>query len=204
MGGTLTTLVLDDAGRVATTLAGTSLTFNGKPAPLLYVSAGQLSAIVPYGLTGAAQMQVTYHGTLSNAVPVTITDAAPALFTVNASGSGQAAVLNQDGSVNSPSNPAAKGSVIVLYGTGESNTGPGGVDGQLAAAVYPKPILPLTVTVDGQPAQVLYAGAAPGQVAGLLQVNVLVPDGTQAGSVPVVITVGTKSSPLTGVTISVQ
>ncbi len=201
---TLTTLALDANGKVATTLAGTTVRFDNRPAPLIYVSATQLSAIVPYGVSGSARLQVTYNEVTSNTVTVAVSAAAPALFTVNSAGTGQVAALNQDGSLNSSANPAAKGSVVVLYGTGEGETDPAGVDGQLAASVYPKPVLPVTVSVDGQAAQVLYAGAAPGQVAGVLQINVKVPEGAGSGLVPVAISVGTQTSPSQGVSISVK
>ena len=201
---TLATLTLDNLGNVSSALAGTTVTFNGRPAPLLYVSASQLSAIVPYGLTAAAQLQVTYNGVASNTVTVPVVEASPALFTLNASGTGQAAVLNQGGTVNSAINAAAQGSVVVLYGTGEGETNPAGVDGQFASTVYPKPVLPVTVTVDGKAATVLYAGAAPQQVAGLFQLNIKLPDGVSSGAVPVVVTVGSRSSVPSGVTIAVQ
>ena len=201
---TLATLTLDSLGKVGSTLAGTTVSFNGRPAPLLYVSSSQLSAIVPYGLSGASQLQVTYNGVASNTVTVPVVDASPALFTLNAAGTGQAAVLNQDGTVNSAINAAAQGSVVVLYGTGEGETDPTGVDGQFATTVYPKPVLPVTVTVDGKAAAVLYAGAAPGQVAGLFQLNIKLPDGVSSGAVPVVVTVGLRSSVASGVTIAVQ
>ena len=58
--------------------------------------------------------------------------AAPALFSANSSGKGNGAILNQDNTPNSPANPAEKGSVVVLFGTGEGQTNPRGVDGRIA------------------------------------------------------------------------
>jgi uncharacterized protein (TIGR03437 family) len=113
--------------------------------------------------------------------------------------------LNQDGvTVNSASTPAARGSSISIFATGEGQTTPAGVDGALATgAALPKPKLPVQVWIDGQVAPLQYAGAAPGNVAGLLQVNVQIPAGINTGDVPIVIQVGdVQSQP--GMTISVK
>jgi uncharacterized protein (TIGR03437 family) len=89
--------------------------------------------------------------------------------------------LNEDGPVNSTSNPAAKGSIVVLYGTGEGQTSPTGVDGRLALNVFPKPVLPVSVRIGGRVAEVLYFGAAPGLVAGVSQANVRIPADVSTG-----------------------
>lgn len=198
-------LQLNASGNVASTLGGVTVNFNGHAAPLIYVSATQISAIVPYSVAGLAstQLQIQYLGTTSAAMTVPVTDAVPALFTADSSGTGAAAILNQDNSVNTAGNAAAKGSIVVLFGTGEGQTLPGGADGVLANAVYPKPVLPVSVSIGGLNADVLYAGAAPGQVAGLIQVNVRIPDGAGSGAMPVVLTVGTRSS-AAGLTVAVQ
>jgi uncharacterized protein (TIGR03437 family) len=201
----IVTLQLDSNGKVVSTLANTTASFNGVSAPVIYVVAGQMSVVVPYEVGGntTATLQVTYNGTASNVVTVPITDAAPGLFTYNASGSGPLAAANQDGSINTAANPAAVGSIMVFYGTGEGQTSPGGVDGQVASSVFPKPVLPVTATIGGIPATVLYYGAAPGDVSGAFQLNVTIPAGITSGPNPVSFTVGTKSSQ-TGVTIAVQ
>jgi uncharacterized protein (TIGR03437 family) len=190
---------------VATTLSQTQVLFDGIPAPLLYVSSGQVSAIVPYGLAGHTntQLVVTNDGKVSAALTIAVTNSAPALFTANSTGKGQGAILNQDGSLNSALNPAAKGSAIVLYATGAGETNPNGVDGLIAGSVLPKPVLPVSATIDGIAATVAYAGAAPGLVAGIMQVNVQIPDGVSSGVVPVVLKVGASTSP-SGVTLSVR
>jgi len=77
------------------------------------------------------------------------------------------------------------------------------VDGKLATAPLPSPILPVNVTVADQPATVQYAGAAPGEVAGVMQVNIQIPAGTPSGNVPVALTIGTAASQ-SGVTIAVS
>lgn len=147
-----TSQVDSSTGLLETTVAGTTVLFNGIPAPIMYTSAGQVSATVPYETAGAAtaQILVNYQGNNVAAGTVTVAPSAPGIFTVN-SGTGQAAALNQDGSVNSASNPAAAGSTIVLYLTGEGQTLPPGADGKIAsAASFPAPVLPVTVMIGGQ------------------------------------------------------
>ena len=202
----LTGLSINPDGKFATSSGGTSVTFDGVPAPMIYAARGQLSAIIPYSVAGKAtvQMQVNYNGQQSAPVAVPVTAAAPGLFTNDSSGKGQAAVLNQDFSRNTAANPAARGSIVVLYGTGEGQTDPPGVDGQINNTVYPKPTtLPVKVTLGGIPADIAYFGAAPGLVSGLFQANVTVPAGVTPGDVPLIITVGNSSSS-PGVTVAVK
>jgi len=107
--------------------------------------------------------------------------------------------------VNSVANPAAKGSVVLIYATGEGETDPQVADGWLASSqVLPRPKLPVAVKIGGLDAEVLYAGAAPGMVVGLLQVNVGVPPTVAAGNaVPVLLTVGNAVSQ-PGVTLALR
>jgi uncharacterized protein (TIGR03437 family) len=144
---------------------------------------------------------VEYLGTRSAPVDFFVVASAPAFFTFSSSGQGPAAALNEDGSVNTRDNGADPGSIVVLYATGQGVTTPDGVDGLLAASVYPKPVLPVRVTVAGQDGEVLYAGAAPQLAAGLLQVNVRLPSDLAPGSaIPIALTVGDNASQ-PGVTI---
>jgi uncharacterized protein (TIGR03437 family) len=124
------------------------------------------------------------------------------VFTANSSGRGQAAAVNQDGTQNGAANPAAAGSVLSLYATGEGQTLPAGLDGKLAAAPLPQPVAAVTVAIGGVAAEVSYAGGAPGLIAGVMQVNVVVPAGV-SGTVPVVLTVGGVDSQ-DGVTVAVR
>lgn len=189
-------LALDDAGRVATNLSGTRVFFDEDAAPIIYTLAGQASVVVPYSVAGksSTQMSVEYQGRRSTPVTVTVLSAAPGLFSANSSGTGPGAILNQNGSLNTPQNPAPIGSVIVLYGTGEGAVTPRVPDGAINAAFFPKPVLPVKVTVGGVAAKILYAGAAPSLVAGVFQANVEVPAGIASGNQPVVVSVGTASS----------
>ena len=196
---------LDASGKVVTTIAGTRVLFDGVAAPMIYAVKNQVSAVVPYEIAGqsSTQVQVEYNGIRSVAVTVPVLPAVPGILTANASGTGQAVAVNQDGSLNSASNPAARGSVVVLYATGEGQRNPAGVTG-VPAPAYASPVLsPVTLTVGGAAATLGYAASAPGFV-GLMQINLTVPDGAPTGaSVPVTLTIGTAQSP-SGVTIAVK
>jgi len=193
-------------GLLTNSLAGAQVLFDGIPAPLLYSSAGQVGAIVPYGVDGKAGTQVTVKNGAATSDPVAlpVVASAPGIFSVDLSGAGQGAILNQDQTVNSSANPAAAGSVVVIYATGEGQTMPAGIDGKFAAGPgYPAPELPVSVTIGGLPADVLYAGAAPTLVAGVMQVNARVPAGVTSGDNAVTVTVGTASSQ-PGITLAVK
>ena len=180
---------LDANGRVPTRIAGTRLLVDGVPAPLLYVAPGQLSAIVPYALSGRATVPVALEadGLVGPAVQTNVAASAPAIFTVDSSGKGTAAALvTQD--------------VVTLYVTGEGLLQPRPVDGSVVAEPLPRPVLPVRVILGGRDAEVLYAGGAPGLVVGLMQVNVRVPEGLRGEAIPVTVRVGTAESP-TGVSV---
>jgi astacin len=192
-------------GKVAASLAGTVVLFDGRPAPLIYTSANQVSAIVPYAVAGrgTTTLQVTYDGATTPGVLLSVVESRPAIFTQDSSGKGAAAALNSTGVLNSPATPVRRGEILALYATGEGLTNPAGVDGQVAGATFPKPQLPLSVRIGGVDAPVHYAGAAPGLVAGVMQINVQVPDSIVTGpAVPIQLVVGTATSP-SGVTIAV-
>jgi uncharacterized protein (TIGR03437 family) len=184
----------DLIGFLASQVAGTRVLFDQTAAPVLYSVAGQVAVIVPYEVAGkaATSVRIEQTGQVSDSVSLAVTGAAPALFGL--SQGTQAAALNQDFSVNSEANPASAGSIVVLFGTGEGMTMPGGVNGKRADKVLPAPMLPVAVTIDGRSAEVLYAGAAPGQTAGVIQINVRLPGDLRAGVVPVAVTVGNQSS----------
>lgn len=200
------TTQLTSNGLVSTTLGNTSVVINNQPSPLLYVSPSQINAIVPYSTAEIATIKVVTDGVASNILTIPVAPASPALFTVAENGRGQGAILNQDGTVNSSANPAAKGSIIVLYGDGAGQTSPQELDGaitSIVAPLLPQPLLPVTVQIAGEDAQVTYAGAATSFVAGMLQVNVQVPADAPSGNVPVLLSVGNVSSQ-PGVTVAIQ
>ena len=192
----LTGARLNAEGTVATDIEGTRVLFDEVPAPLLYASTTQAAAIVPYEVAGRSSTEVVFEidGIRSNPLVLNIARAAPGIFTQNSTGAGLGAILNQDNALNTVARPAAKGSIVVLYATGEGQTTPDGSNGRIAATVFPKPTLPVSVQVGGVDAEVLYAGAAPGQVAGLMQVNVRVPEGIASGLMPIVVSVGGNTS----------
>ena len=203
----LTQAQLTGDGRVSTSLGGTQVFFDGTPAPMLYASGGQLGAVVPYEINGqlGTQVQVRSMDGSSDLVALPVVQTAPSVFSINLTGTGQGAIVNQDGvTVNSSKNPAAKGSVVSIFATGAGQTTPGGLDGKIATAGYlPMPAAAVTVQINGEQAEVLYAGASPGSVSGLLQVNVRIPADSPSGDVPVVVQIGGFQSQA-GVTVAVQ
>ena len=202
---TLATMQIDPIfGRVSVSLAGVSVLFNGTPGPMIYAWNTQVAAVVPYGVTGPnVQVLVEYQGQTTAPVSVPLATSAPAIFTLNSSGQGLAAAFNQNGTLNGPGNPAGGGSAVTLYETGEGQTSPGGTDGLLGSATPPAPVLPVTATIGGIPAQVLSYGGIPGTVAGVMQLSVLVPGGLAVGNASIVVQVGSSSSQ-SGVTIAVK
>jgi uncharacterized protein (TIGR03118 family) len=180
------------SGAVSRTAGGVTVTVNGALAPILYASASQIGIIAPYELGGfsTANIVVTYKGQqITTQVPAPVALSDVGVFTLNFSGTGQATALNADGTVNSAANPDPAGSVIVLFATGEGPEYPPGEDGVINDRVLRVPQLPVSLTIGGQAARVLYAGTAIGQVQGVMQVEALVPAGL-SGNVPVLLTVG--------------
>ncbi len=196
---------LDASGLVETQLAATQVLFGGVAAPLYYVQASQINCQAPYELAGQStvDVEIVYQGQSSGKVTVAVAPTAPGIFTVS-SGTGVAAAINQDGTVNSPVDPAPVGSVITLYATGEGVTQPASADGTPATSPFPQPALPVTLTIGGSLVEILFAGEAPG-FSGLLQINARVPAvlAAGAGSLPVTLRIGTASSQ-TGVMIEVR
>ncbi|MCP5114404.1 MAG: hypothetical protein GY953_26540 [bacterium] len=187
-------------------LAGTRVLFDGDAAPVIATSAGQMNIVTPYSVAGkdSVTVQVESGGQLTAGVSIPVASTSPALFTIDSSGRGPGAVLNQNFSVNSAANPAARGSVIQMFATGEGQTNPAGVDGLIAVGDLPAPTQPVAVTIGGVPAVVQYAGAAPRFVAGVIQVNAFVPPNSPLGSsVPVILHFGDNSSP-TSVTVAIE
>jgi uncharacterized protein (TIGR03437 family) len=112
---------------------------------------GLAARMMPDSVAGktSTQLQVIFQGRPSNTLTLPVSPSAPALFSANLSGKGQGAILNQDNSSNPQANPAKKGSVILLFAITEGQTNPPGVDGEIAGAVLPKPVLPVAATIGG-------------------------------------------------------
>ena len=188
-------------------LGYTRVFLDGVEAFLTYVSVGQVNALVPYGIAGRqdTKLQIEYQAVRSNAVTLPLAGAAPGIFTVNRSGTGAAVAVNEDGRFNSDGNAAPRGSIVAFWATGQGQTDPPGMDGkQPEPPMFPKPALPVSVAVGGvgvAPEDIFFAGLI---YAGVMQVNVKIPDAVTAGNaVELLLTVG-KSTGRKGVTLSVR
>jgi len=197
-------LQLDTSGQVATTLSQTQVFFDNVAAPLVFVSSGQVTAAVPFGVAGRAstQMTVINAGATSASATLSVSQSAPSVFTADASGSGAGAILNQDGTLNNSANPASVGSVVALFVTGAGATNPPSADGLLATGLATIANA-VSVTIGGQAARVFYAGSAPGLIAGVEQINVQVPEGIGSGAAAIQVQIGAAVSQA-GVTVSIE
>ena len=166
----------------------------------------QINVFVPYSVANGSSVQVIVDidGVLSEPVTVPVAASAFGISTHDASGSGQGAIFNQDGSLNSKANPAARGSIVTLFGTGEGVTSPALPDGALVISTpYSKPQSPVIVKFADQTADVQYAGAAPFLPTGVLQINATIPASITPGDVPITVSIAGISTTRT-VTVAVQ
>jgi uncharacterized protein (TIGR03437 family) len=191
--------------QVSTNLGGTQVWFDGLPGALLYAGHGQINVVAPFKLASktSTRMQVWYLGIPSPLVTLQVSPTAPGIFTQDGSGKGAAAILDADGTLNSPSNPASAGSVVSLYATGGGTYSPSLADGQ--QDIYADALTAgVQVSLNGTPAKVIYAGSAPGLVAGVVQINFQIPDGFPSSStVAVQLNIGGNLSSA-GTTLSVR
>jgi uncharacterized protein (TIGR03437 family) len=196
-------------GMFPTQLAGVQVSFDGISAPLLYVQEQQINTVAPWQVfgdydtvnEGGTQVSVQIGGVATNTFTNQVTTAAPGIFAGSAAN--QAAVLNQDGTLNSPSNPAASGSIIAIYGTGGGPTSPAGQTGAISPLIQAPLTLPVAVQIGGRNVNVIYSGAAPGLISGVIQIDALVPDTLPPGNYDLSVTIGSLSSPMRP-TIAVQ
>jgi uncharacterized protein (TIGR03437 family) len=195
------------SGPYGTALAGVEVTFNSVPGTLLYVSSTQIDVVVPYEVAGAAttSMIVTYQGAQSAPLSQQVAAVALGLSTNNQAGNGQAAALNQDYSFNTAASPAKQGSYISVYGTGGGQTNPQSFDGEISptGSLLPLAAQNVSATIGGKAAPVVFAGAAPGEVTGVVQFNIQVPTGVTGSALPIVVFVNGVSSQ-NGPTVAVQ
>ena len=187
-------------------LNGTQVLLGDKPLPILYTSAGQLNVQVPYTVPVNTQYQLTVqHGnTLSVPQAVVVAAAQPGIFTINEQGTGQGAIVKSDNiTLAQPGTPAAIGEEVVIYCTGLGAVTPAVQEGTPAPTTpLSYTVNPVTVTIGGTAAQVVYHGLTP-EYAGLYQVNALVPSGITTGdAVPVTLSVAGQTSP--AVTMAVR
>lgn len=167
---------------------GVSVSINGIPAPLMFVSANQINAQVPYEIEGSAEavIRATVNGAVSDAVTVRIEGAKPGLFNQ---------AFRPDGSTVNAENPALRGEVIVLLATGQGVTVPPSRTGAIPDdGVNAVPAAPVTLTVGGSQTELLYRGQAPGMV-GVLQLNARVPEDLEPGAeTPIALRVGSADA----------
>jgi len=184
------------AGKLDNTLAGVQVAIDGAPAIPLFVSDKQINVILPFttNTSGEGSVIVTYNNTPSTAFKVPLAPADLALFTADASGSGPGAILNQDYTYNGPNNPAPKGSVVALFGTGGGVMDPPVNAGDIAGSTLSNIPSNVTATVNGEPATVAYAGSAPGLVYGVNQFNVQIPADAQSGQAVILLQAGHDTS----------
>lgn len=177
---------------------------NGTPAVVLAAVPTQINVIVPFELNTTQPATVVVQqgqSTITSQVPTAAVS--PSVFTTTQNGNGQGAILNQDSSINSASNPAAAGTVISVYGTGFGVLTPPLADGEIDQTLSTT-VMPVTATIGGIAANVTWAGAAPNLIAGVIQVNVQLPAGLPANAAtPIVLTVNNVNTQ-PGVTVAVQ
>ena len=194
----------DSSGQYPTMLGGVQVIVGTKPAPLLYVQDGEIHAVAPFALPETLPIQVLY-ANHSAALDSQLNQWDPGIFSVN----GHGAIVNQDGTANTPANPASLGSIVSVYCTGTGYYQTTVTDGETVPIPPPYIITELAypeLLFNGMAGATLWAGAAPGIIAGVTQINVRLPaslpPGTSLLAVPVILdTAGSLSPP---VTISVK
>lgn len=195
-------------GQLPTQLAGTRVLIGPEAtaAPLLYVGEGQVNTVIPHSVCGQAGVDVVLErdGARISTTRIDLARTAPALFTIGG-GVGQVAALNQDGSVNGPANPAARGDAVTLFLTGAGAMTGTVVDGGIAQDASVRVAAPVTALLGSfDSGEVLYAGAAPGLVHGVVQLNVRISTSAPVGpATPIRIRVGDAISP-GGATIAIR
>lgn len=164
-----------DQTAVTRELAGTRVLVDGTPAPVLFTRSDMVAAILPFSVGSTARLRMEFNGRSTNEVAIPVSASAPALF------------AGTPGSL-------ARGSIAVFFATGLGATTPASLEGALATAPLPSPVLPVSMTIGGFPAEIVFGGAAPGQVAGLFQINARVSDRAAVGPAEVILTAGEQSS----------
>ncbi len=184
-----------ETGLMSAALAGASVSVEGEPAPLLYARESQINAQIPYEIAGRenVRLAVSYGGVAGPGAALAVSPARPALFLVP--GSMSALVLNENGRLNSPSQPARPGESVMLFGSGQGETSPPDVTGRPASAMDARRIEDVSVTIGGAAAEVVSAGLAPG-FAGVFQIEVRIPDDAAGGQeTPLSVVIRGESSP---------
>ena len=175
------------AGQFHYSLGGTSLVVDGEQVPILYAQSNQVSAIMPSDLdrpAGPIDISLQLGGVTALSTTVNFANPTPALFTADGSGRGGLAAVNQDGTLNSPANPAKRGSLVSLYGSGMTplNAFPESCDSDsYASGVLARSVQPVEVTIGNELADVLFAGVPPGMPCAVQQINIVIPQDSVVG-----------------------
>jgi uncharacterized protein (TIGR03437 family) len=173
---------------LSTSLGGVQVLVNGTPVPMYSVTANQLGAIVPYSVSGSsATVAVSSGSQQSNIVTMPVAASSPGVFTASQNGLGPALIQHADYTLVSEASPAKRGETVVIYLTGLGAVSPSIATGT-AAPVNPLSVVsgPVAVYINGVPALITFQGLTPNLVA-LYQINVVVPAGAGAGTVPLAI-----------------
>ena len=187
--------VLTPAGQPwPTGLGNVRVSVNGVPAPIRYASATRLDVQMPFDLVVPATIQINYGSNNSAPVTVPVQNTFPGLFAMQSGGTGQARASNQDWTANSSTNAAARGTYIIVWGVGLGAVTPAAVAGQVApnTPLY-NAVNKVAASIGGAPAEVSFAGLAPG-VVGAYQINILVPPNAPTGRQEVIISNGGNAS----------
>jgi uncharacterized protein (TIGR03118 family) len=179
-----------------TALDGVSVTVDGKPAFVYYISPKQIDVLTPVDTnTGPVPVVVTSNGLVSASITATMNAYSPGFFLLKDNAS--VAAVHSSGAIvgaatlyAGDSTPAAPGETITIFGTGFGTTNPAFTNGAIVAAPLAVVTAP-TVTIGGAPATVVYAGLVS---AGVYQLDVVVPASTPAGNAAIVATVGGVST----------
>jgi trimeric autotransporter adhesin len=186
-------LTVDDDGLASTALLGVRVLFDDIPAPLLLVTANEIQAVAPYELADRdlTWLSVELAGQTSLPSRLKVAQASPGIFTLDSTGKGLAAALLPNGVLNGSSNPVRAGGIVTLFGTGAGQTSPPSVTGKvLTGAPYPSLVQDIACWIGDAPATVEFAGGVPGEIAGLLQIAVRVPQGLPPERAEVVLRIG--------------
>ena len=189
------TATLQSPTTLTTQLGDTQVLFDNTPAALYYAQDSQINAQVPYETAGrtTVKLQVRLNGIVVGSTSIPIAAAAPGIFTWNG-GTGPAIAVNADNTLNGAATPAARSSMVIVYGTGGGSTNPAGIDGQISGAHQTALVLPVSATIGGQPASVTWAGEASGNP-GTTEFDVVIPSNAPSGPQAIVVTVAGKQQP---------
>jgi uncharacterized protein (TIGR03437 family) len=189
IGPAQTLTALTASGQIPTSLGGVQVLFNETPAPILSAGPNQIQVVVPFEAGSASLNWFAYSAEVDilNAAAavepssVLVTPAVPAVYT-SGTASLQALMINQDGTLNSAQDPAPQGSIVTVYATGLNNTQPALETGEIVKTAAPLALAgQIDLSSDLSAVNITYAGAAPGMVAGLAQINFQVPVSTTHG-----------------------